>query len=450
MTALEILVLYGLWVFIFLLVLIYCTGKHVKASPEAHYSRIKIVKLSIKYLFSIICITLGMIALVIIGSIAYPSILFRLPLITVKYYIPLLLFFLMIVPLKAFTYSGLLSDKQARYSWIALFSILVILPVGSMVVWSYYDNTFARIRFNDRGGSDGFSYIGTPPLPSELRSFSPFQHNSKLALLDEPSTLYLTQNLPRLDGARALYPVYAAFGQALYPGGVYKTDSVIGYHNTIPAYRRLQDREADIIFVASPSKEQELRAKELGVSMKFTPIGREAFIFFINVNNPVETLTVDQIRDIYSGKVTWWNQLGGKYRKIYPFQRNAGSGSQTALLKFMGSVPLKEASKELVAGNMGGVIQRVADYTNYDGAIGFSFRYFAQELIRNEEVKLLAVNGVHPSFETIKAGTYPLSAEFYAVTLEDNPNPNVALLLDWILSAQGQELIEKTGYVSIR
>lgn len=79
----------------------------------------------------------------------------------------------------------------------------------------------------------------------------------------------------------------------------------------------------------------------------------------------------------------------------------------------------------------------------------YSFLFFASEMIQNNEIKLLEVDGVKPDKNTIASGEYPLSAEFYAITAGSN-NPNIDRFIEWILSPQGQYLVEKTGYTSIK
>jgi len=83
-------------------------------------------------------------------------------------------------------------------------------------------------------------------------------------------------------------------------------------------------------------------------------------------------------------------------------------------------------------------------------SIGFSFRYYMDGIVGNQAVKMLALNGVYPSAENIRNGTYPIIAQFYAIYRADNTNENIPLLIDWILSEEGQTIIEKTGYVRIK
>jgi len=78
------------------------------------------------------------------------------------------------------------------------------------------------------------------------------------------------------------------------------------------AYDRLIRGETDIIFVARPSKAHLEQALQMNVELHLTPIGREAFVFFVNERNPVQGLTIDQILDVYSGEITHWHALGGQ------------------------------------------------------------------------------------------------------------------------------------------
>ena len=284
-----------------------------------------------------------------------------------------------------------------------------------------------------------------------LDLYAPYAENTKAAVLDSLSTLILETDLPKLDGATALYPVYSAFAQAVYPQKIYNLySSEVVCQNTIWAYKRLVKKTVDIIFVAPPSKQQLDAAKEAGVSFRYIPIGIEAFVFFVNSQNPVDGLTIEQLQAIYSGEITNWKEVGGKDEAIRPFQRNANSGSQTAFVHFMQGKKILEPPVEDVHYIMEGIVTQTADYANYGNAIGFSFRFYVNEMVKNDEVKILKINGVYPDLETIGKGIYPLASPFYAITLADNDQPNVLKLLDWIVSEQGQYLVGKTGYCPIK
>lgn len=101
-----------------------------------------------------------------------------------------------------------------------------------------------------------------------------------------------------------------------------------------------------------------------------------------------------------------------KLGKIKAFQRDEGSGSQSALLRLMEGKTLTEPIKDEVSGDMGGIINTVADYKNFKNAIGFSFRFYCTEMVNNNQIKLLGVNGVKPTEENVENGSYPISNSF--------------------------------------
>jgi phosphate transport system substrate-binding protein len=205
--------------------------------------------------------------------------------------------------------------------------------------------------------------------------------------------------------------------------------------------------EIDIFFGAQPSQQQKDAAKEKGVELTLTPIAKEAFVFFVHKDNPVNSLTLEQIQDIYQKEITNWKMVGGKAEKIIPFQRPDNSGSQTIMLaRVMGDKPLPPPLREEYAAGMGGVINRVAAYRNYSSSIGYSFRFYATGMKPNENIKLLAINGIEPSVENIRNGSYPFTVDVYAVTAGSS-NENTPKLIQWILSEQGQDFITQCGYV---
>lgn len=297
-----------------------------------------------------------------------------------------------------------------------------------------------------------------------LWEYEPFQEGTKAVSPEEPAAFHMDGAAAlrlRLDGATALYPVYASFVQTVYPEDDYPLYNGpyagrVACTNTVGAYQRLIDRDVDMIFAAAPSQAQQEAAERAGLELHMTPIGREAFVFFVNSKNPVTGLTVEQIQGIYSGRITNWKEVGGRNQSIRPFQRAEDSGSQSALQRLMGDIPLLEPEKEDRLADMGGIIREVASYRNYKNAIGFSFRFYATEMAANDEIRLLALNGVEPAKETVRDGSYPAASAFYAVTASPKGQPapeetdgDLGALLDWILSPQGQAVVEAAGYVAV-
>ena len=295
-----------------------------------------------------------------------------------------------------------------------------------------------------------------------LYDYRPFMINTRAVKLRENSTLKITDNLPIIDGATALYPLYAAFVQAVYPKGEYRADKkrdpddytritppIVDGGSTSEAYKNLIDGTADMIFCARPSVDQIEKARKEGIAFNLTPIGKEAFVFFVNKRNPVSNLTTEQIKGIYSGRITNWTELGGKNESIRVYQRSKNSGSQTILEWIMGDKKIIEPIKENVQVPMIGIVNHVADYRNYNDAIGYSFLFYTTRMVQNNKIKLLSINDIAPSTETIQDGTYPYADYFYVITT-NTKNENVKKFIEWILSDQGQYLVKKTGYVPIK
>ena len=281
-----------------------------------------------------------------------------------------------------------------------------------------------------------------------VHEYLPFEENSKIVKIDS-KTLKLTEDLPVIDGAAAFFPVYSAFVNAVYPETTELYDGVFEYNNTPGGYQLLAEKGIDIFLGVYPSEEQKAYAEECNTTFVYTPVGTEAFVFFVHKDNPIDNLTTEQIKGIYSGEITNWKQVGGKNEEIAAFQRNEGSGSQSMLQRFMGDTPIMEAPTELVNSMMSGIIEKVSDYRSKSNSIGFSFRYYVEGIIQNPDIKMLSVDGVAPTAENIRNGSYPIVTPMYAVTYEENTNENVDLLLQWILSEEGQYIIEETGYVGI-
>ena len=286
----------------------------------------------------------------------------------------------------------------------------------------------------------------------DLSSYTPFSDNNNLATLPNESNFKLNDHLPIIDGATAFYPLYASFVQAVYPDNLdygVNTSEYVKCGKTSWAYNDLIQGEVDIIFVFGPSEEITDYADVAGVELEFTLIGKEAFVFFANINNPVDSLTVEEIKNIYSGETVNWKDVGGNNQEIIAYQRNESSGSQTALLRVMDEVEVMEAPGELIQTGMSGIILEVSSYQNNSNAIGYSFLYFATEMVPNDQIKLFAIDGIAPTKENIANGTYPFIDDFYAVTRKDK-SKNTKKLLDWILSDEGQYLVKAIGYTPIK
>ena len=249
-----------------------------------------------------------------------------------------------------------------RRAFLALTSIVLAFALFNLSVYMLLTGRLAN----------NFSSASQSKM-IDVAKYLPHNESSDLARID--SSLKLYEDLPVLDGAAALVPVYAAIVNAVYPegsvtyeGGTFSDDNYYGenfaadskmqYKNTVRGYTAIVDGDTDILFCAAPSAEQKQYAADKGVELVYVPVGLEAFVFFVNENNPVDSLTVEQIRAIYSGEFTNWSDVGGANRVINPVTRLAGSGSQSAMDSFMKGREIAPKSVFSITG----------------ASIGFSFR----------------------------------------------------------------------------
>ena len=311
-----------------------------------------------------------------------------------------------------------------------------------------------------RYGGHGFAYMHGFSS-TDFSQYMVYSQPGKLAALDHPAAFQIQDeaDMPVMDGAEACYPLYAAAAKAVYQDiahiesnwadsgeRAWTNGKIVTFTNTVVGFERLIEGNVDLFVGARPSADQLAYAAEQGVELEITPIGREAFVFVVEEDEPVDGLTQDQLRAIYHGDVTDWSQVGGRAGEIAAFQRPAGSGSQTMMEYFMGEVSLKEPQTYETVGSMEGVIRHVAQYASQRGALGYSFRYFIQGLSQEKGLKLLAVDGVTPDLAHIEDGSYPLTVPLCLVTRKDDPNPNVGKMIDFFLSPDGQTLVRETGY----
>lgn len=354
-----------------------------------------------------------------------------------------------------------------------IIALIIVLIIAFLVALALISKALF-VTDEEKYGGHGFDYMNGWSS-TDFTGYHVYD-GEKLVTLDEPAKLQIegVENMPVLDGAEACYPVYAAVAKAIYKDidqieleakaaaeeafneeevederafdwGA-NNGRVVRFTNTVNAYYALIDKDVDLVFGAVPSQDQIEYAEGMEETMVPIPIGKEAFVFFVEEDNPVEGLTSDELRKIYSGEITNWSQVGGKNQEIVAFQRPEESGSQVMMKYFMGDTKIMEPDKYSYHDAMAGVIKQVKQYHNEKGAIGYTFQYFLTGLQQETGVKMLSVDGVYPSVENIKNGTYPATVNLVCTKLESNDNPYVQQVIDFLLSEQGQEIIEKTGY----
>jgi phosphate transport system substrate-binding protein len=263
---------------------------------------------------------------------------------------------------------------------------------------------------------------------------------------------FTKETYPKVDGSTATIPLSESIAAELLSLTPEEAHSFIKHNTTHKAYVNLIEGRADIIFVTEPSEEELKLAKEKGMELEVVPVVKEAFVFLVNKQNPVDALTVKQIQDIYQGLSANWNEVGGPDKEIIAYQRPENSGSQTIMEnQVMKGLEMAAAPTSLKPGDMGELIEAIASYDNSDKAIGYSVYYYANSMYSRDTIKFVKVDGIEPNNKSISSGEYPFTSAYYAVLRKTEPADSGARkLLAWILGAEGQKLAEKAGYVPLK
>ena len=274
------------------------------------------------------------------------------------------------------------------------------------------------------------------PASSAASSEAPASSASEV-----PAAPILTEDeFPVTDGSTACIPLIAQIMADTTGMELEAAQSAVTTNTTAWAWRNLGlygDTENGtrliIAYEAPESVKEELKAD--GAPLDQKAIGRDALVFIVNEDNPVQSLTRQQLRDIYAGKITNWKDVGGEDADIVAFQRREDSGSQTLFQKL------------LIQG--GELVDDIAEYNNAANAIGFSVYYYISEMYSKPGLRLLAVDDVTPSADTIADESYPLCNEFYAAVRQDSgPDTPERKVYDWLSTNAGRACIQKSGYVA--
>ncbi len=195
-------------------------------------------------------------------------------------------------------------------------------------------------------------------------------------------------------------------------------------------------------------------ALELAVAvpqLETAQIALDALVFYVSADNPVDSLTSEDIRSIYGGSASSWSEFGGDDVAITAFQHSASSGSQAAMERLVMTGGLADPPKDYFPAADGSVTEAVAGFDGSAGAIGYTTYYYAAVMGIAEEYKILAVDGVEPSGDTIADGSYPYVAPCMASIRSDAAQGSgERLLWEWLQSDAGQSLVSYCGYVPVR
>jgi phosphate transport system substrate-binding protein len=202
----------------------------------------------------------------------------------------------------------------------------------------------------------------------------------------------------------------------------------------------LIDGTCNIADASRPIKDKEIvTAKENGINPVANVVARDAIAVVLHPSNDIDGLTLDQIKAIYTGEISNWSDLGGANQEIVVISRDSSSGTFETFNELALDDERVRPDALLQASNSA-VATSVA---NTPGAIGYVGLGYV-----NEKVKAIAVDETMPSKQTVNSGDYALARPLFMYT-DGEPEGAVKEFLDFVMSAEGQKLVEENGYINL-
>lgn len=366
-----------------------------------------------------------------------------------------------------------------RYKQIVAAVIVAVIGIASVFGGYVFENDIYRLIVEpnlgtaDKTGSWGSinQNVVRPENWEQIVTDSPYKLGEIVSVFEDGYTNNYCDmgTYPYIDGSTVCVPMAVEFARQ-HLGFEDKTaNEFVQFSTTHYAYENLMDEYAtsqnyvhynldafinmgsvDLVIATEPSDEELEQAQRLGINLVKTPVCYDAFVFITHKDNPIDSLSVEQIQKIYTGEIKNWKEVGGKNEKIRAFQREKNSGSQTAMENLvMGGSDMIDPIEIKVIEGMGMLVDAVAEYENETASIGYTYRYYIDTLYKNDNIKTIAVNGIVPTDDNIRNGSYPFTTNYYGVIREGNEEETGGKFLEWILSDEGQQCVGQAGYITL-
>lgn len=244
-----------------------------------------------------------------------------------------------------------------------------------------------------------------------------------------------------IDGSTTVGPIAKAFAE-YYMAANPEVNVTVSESGSGNGAKSIMNGTCDIAAMSRPMKESEFKAAaDKGIQPVAHVVALDGLPILVHPSNPVQDLTVEQVRRIFLGEITNWKEVGGADLQIITISRDTNSGTYETFEKLVMNKQKIHEGCEYVGSN-GAIRQRVQ---STQGAIGYAGLGFV-----DKTVKALKVNGIYPSQETVQTGEYPIARPLFMYT---NGYPKlgspVYQFVTIHLGEDGQEMVEEIGFVPV-
>lgn len=247
----------------------------------------------------------------------------------------------------------------------------------------------------------------------------------------------------KIKGSDTILPLASAWAESYMKKNPNAMISVTGGGSGV-GFASIINGACDIADASREVKASEIaQARDRNVNLKATTVAKDGIAVIVNPKNPISAVTLGHLNKIYSGAHTW-KEVGGENLKIVAAGRDSSSGTYVF---FQDTVLHGRRYRQdmLTLPSNNAICQTVSQD---EGAVGYVGLAYAKEFAAKHKVKVLTVNGVMPSDETVHSGKYPLWRSLYCYT-NGRPGGVIGDYLKFCTSAEGQRIVEKVGYVTI-
>lgn len=362
-------------------------------------------------------------------------------------------------------------DENASYDMLKNYRYVAPKDVDSISEWAVSSYcTLLNYMTRDYAESDELDAEGIPEMIeyyNPQKNITRFEVSEILIRIKECYQFYPSEaaakygfdkEMPIIDGSTSTYPFTEAVYSNLFSNGYMYPTKPAKHSKSHASYERLINGEVDMIFASVyPASDIVELVKEKGAEIELVPIAYDAMIFFTNIENDASNLTSEDITNIYvDNKYTNWNEIGGPDALLYPYCRNNDSGSHAQMERhFLNGKEINEKIRnETTSISMSNVLTDVMG-SKTDNPVGYGLGYSIYYYFNNMDMfyetsktlKLLSIDGVYPTDETIADGTYPLSNNTYIAYIKNSKGAQKAeKMADFMLTDIGQQCVVQAGF----